>query len=226
MDFGKAFSFVFEDDDWLEKVLVAGLIMLIPVIGTMVVAGWGYEITRRIIHKEPVQLPDWSDFGTYLAKGFQVTVIGFVYALPLILMQACIQGAVVFGQNQAQDDTIMTVISIVSICFGFVTFLYAIFMGFVLPAAIGNFAAKGNLGAGFKFDEVFGLVKAAPGAYLLVLLGTVITSFVASIGVIACAIGVLFTSAYAAAINAHLQGQAYLVAKGDSELESVASAVA
>jgi uncharacterized membrane protein len=40
MDFGRAFSFVFEDPDWLKKVAIAGLVMLIPVIGQLVVLGW------------------------------------------------------------------------------------------------------------------------------------------------------------------------------------------
>ncbi|MCD6401070.1 MAG: DUF4013 domain-containing protein, partial [Anaerolineales bacterium] len=186
--------------------------LLIPIIGPMIVAGWGYEITRRVINNDSEPLPDWSDFGGYLGKGFQVIVLGFVYALPLILIQGCIQGGVALAQNQPQDNTIVTAITVVSLCVGCISFIYAVFMGFTLPAAIGNFAAKGNLGAGFRFSEVFGLVKAAPGAYLLVLLGGIVSSFVASIGVIACAIGVLLTSAYAAAINSHLTGQAYVQA--------------
>jgi len=41
MDFGKAFSFVFEDEDWIKKIGVGGLISLIPVIGVFLVLGWG-----------------------------------------------------------------------------------------------------------------------------------------------------------------------------------------
>ncbi len=211
MEFGKAFSFAFEDPDWLKKLGIGALLMIIPIIGWLVVAGWGIEVTRRVIQHDPQPLPDWSDFGGYLVKGLQVFVIGFVYALPVILVNACQQGITVFGQqgNSSSDQTMLTVLMVVGICFGCVSFIYSIFLGFVLPAALGSFAATGQMGAGFRFAEVFGLVRAAPVAYLLTLLGGFIASLIASLGLIVCIIGVLFTAVYATTINAHLYGQAY-----------------
>lgn len=209
MDFGKAFTFPFDDQEWLKKVGIAGLILLIPVIGGLVIAGYGAEITKRVIRRHPEPLPDWNDFMGYLVKGLQVFVIGFVYALPIILIQACSQTALFMG-TESYDDTVMTIVTIVTVCFGCVTFLYALAMGMVLPAAIGNFLHKDQLGAAFRFGEVFGLVRAAPGAFALALLGSFLAGIIGSLGTIACVIGALFTAAYAGMINGHLQGQAYL----------------
>src|SRR4030065_1188818 len=89
MDFGKAFSYQFEDQDWIKKILIAAVIPLIPIIGSLVVAGWGVEITKRVIHHEPFPLADWNDFGGYLGKGFKMAVIALVYALPLIIVAIC-----------------------------------------------------------------------------------------------------------------------------------------
>lgn len=210
MEFGKAFSYAFEDPDWLKKLGIGALLMIIPIIGWLVVAGWGIEITRRVIQHDPQPLPDWSDFGGYLVKGLQVFVIAIVYSLPLILVNACQQGITLFSQQgNNSDQTMVTILMVVAICFGCVSFLYGIFLGFILPAALGNFAATGQMGAGFRFGEVFGMVRAVPVAYLLALLGGFVASLIASLGVIVCVIGILFTSVYAYTINAHLYGQAY-----------------
>jgi hypothetical protein len=217
MEFGKAFSFPFEDQEWFKKVAILALISLIPIVGPFVSLGWGVEITRRVIRKDPTPLPAFENFGGMLVDGLKVAVIIFVYMLPIILVQACNQG-ITFGLPSLIDDydTVGTITMVTLVCFGCLSLLYAILMGFMLPAAIGNFAASDQMGAAFKFGKVFGLVRAAPIAYLLVLLGTFLSGIVAMLGVIACAIGVFFTAVYAAAINAHLQGQAYLAAGGDA----------
>jgi len=210
MEFGKAFSFAFEDKDWIKKLGIGALLMIIPFIGWLVVAGWGIEITKRVIQHDPQPLPDWSDFGGYLVKGLQVFVIGLVYSLPIVLVNICQQGVTLFGQQgDTTDETILMAVTVLAVCFGCVSFIYSIFLGFILPAALGNFAATGQMGAGFRFGEVFGLVRAAPVAYLLALLGGFVASLIASLGVILCVIGILFTAVYAYTINAHLYGQAY-----------------
>ena len=55
MEFGKSFTYVFEDDDWITKILLAAVIAFIPIIGPLAVAGWGVEITKRAIQKDPEQ---------------------------------------------------------------------------------------------------------------------------------------------------------------------------
>ena len=39
MDFGKAFTYVFDDADWIKKVGIAAVLMLIPFVGQVIVAG-------------------------------------------------------------------------------------------------------------------------------------------------------------------------------------------
>jgi len=101
----------------------------------------------------------------------------------------------------------------VTVCFGCVTLLYGIAAYLVLPAAIANYAATDDISAAFKLGEVFKMVRDNIGTYAMVLLGGIVASLVASLGSIACVIGVLFTSVYSFAINGHLWGQAYKISK-------------
>ena len=219
MNFGRAFTYIQEDPEWLKKVAIAALVMLIPIIGQITLLGWSLEITRRVIKGEPELLPDWSNFGEYLSKGFQAFVISFVYLLPVYIVSGCSQslGPIVhaIGEN-ANSDTIQAmsgVIGIVGICLSCFLIAYEIVIGFILPAALANYVVTGQISAGFRFSEIIGLVRAAPGAYFMSLLGMILGGIVASLGLIACIIGVLFTSAYAYAVYAHFWGQAYNAAK-------------
>jgi len=219
MEFGKAFSFPFEDQEWLTKLGIAALVMLIPILGQFIVAGWALEITRRVIQRDPQPLPDWSDFVGHLVRGLQVLVIGFVYSLPIILLTSCPQILLVAVQDSG-DDTIMTAVTVLVSCLSCISAIYGVFLGLVMPAAMGKFAATGQMGAAFRFGEVFGLVRAAPAAYVITLLGGIVAGIVAMLGLVVCFIGVFFTAVYASAINGHLYGQAYNEAMAASAITS------
>jgi len=214
MDFGKAFSYVSEDSDWLKKIGLGGVIAIVPILN-FAVAGYSLEVSRRVINNEPRPLPEWDDIGGKLVKGFLVAVIGLVYGLPNILLSCVSQAAaqapqlLSSGSSQAPDQTILTIVMVVTACFGCLSFLYGVFMALVLPAAIGNYAAKGQLSAAFRFGEVLRLVQKNIGTYLMVLLISIAAGIVAALGLIACVIGVIFTAFYSQLVMGHAIGQAY-----------------
>ena len=220
MDFGKAFTYVFDDKDWLKKIGIAGVIALISLVlsviivglaGFILLGGWLIELTRRVIEHDPEPLPDWNDFGGYFMKGLQSFVIVFAYLLPIILVLGCGMLLPLMMQN-SDSGSLANAIWIVTSCTYCLSTVYGLFLAVVLPAALGLFAATGQLGSAFRFGDVFGLVRAAPGAYVMVLLGGILANIISQLGIIACGIGVAFTMAYAIAIMGHLYGQAYDVA--------------
>jgi hypothetical protein len=214
MDFGKAFSFPFQDPDWAKKILIPALVFLIPIVGQIIVLGWALDITRRVIHREERPLPE-LDFGKNLADGFKGFIISLVYAIPAIILAlppAIVNTATASSVDSSNSNGLGPLAIIVMVCCYGLLFLYSLAMYVILPAALGNFVATENMSAGFRFSEVFGLVRTAPGAYLMVLLGMIIAGFIGGLGAIACIIGVLATYAYAMAIEGHLYGQAYLEA--------------
>jgi len=107
------------------------------------------------------------------------------------------------------SDAVAAIYTLISVCTGLFSVVYGVILAVVLPAAYANFLAKGSLGAGLNFGEVFRLVRAAPGTYLLVLVGSFIVGLIAPLGVILCFVGVLATYVYGMAVMGHLYGQAY-----------------
>lgn len=226
MDFGLAFGFVFQEMEWWKKVLIAAALLIIPVIGWLIVAGWTIEITRRVIRRSAPYLPGWDNFGKYLVDGLLFMAISIIYSLPIILFNIVFQFAAIFLDNSGQMgeggmDALTIAVIAVLVCIGCVFIIYNLVISFGIPAAYANFAAKGRFGAAFNFREVIGLIRAAPGAYLITFLGSIVAGFASALGLIACIIGVLATSAYAMLVNAHLWGQAYNEAQRALQAEPV-----
>jgi len=210
MDFAQPFKFAFEDPDWLKKLALNGLILLIPIVGGIYVLGWALEIARRVIFHEPTLLPD-INFGAHFMRGLKGAVIGFVYSLPIIILSGIQSALSVLVQNGSNDSqSAVFGIAAVSICLSIFVFILSLALYYFLPAALGNFLVKQeSISAGFQFGEVFALLKTAPVAFLIALVGAFLASMIGSLGVIACIIGVLFTEVYASTITAHFFGQAY-----------------
>lgn len=218
MDFGRAISFVFQDPDWMKKGGIAALVFLIPLIGPIMLLGWGLEITRRVISLDPVPLPGWDDFSSTITKGFQAAVVSVVYLLPGIIFAIFIQvvsfGLAFMPVSDNNSNTLGSLAVIASLCLTCLMVILFVAGGFFSLAGTGILAATGELGAAFRFQEVFRLLRAAPGAYILVLVGIALANIVlAPLGTLACGIGVIITSAYSAALGGHLTGQAHTLAK-------------
>ena len=90
MDIGRSFSYITEDQEWWKKVLLGGLISLMPIVGQLYVLGYVLETLKNVIAGREVPLPEiGEDFGGKLVKGLLLWVITFVYFLPLTLLSTC-----------------------------------------------------------------------------------------------------------------------------------------
>ena len=216
MDFGLAFSYVFEDEDWVKKLAIASVLCL-TVIGIIPVLGWGLEVIRRVIKEEPEPLPDWSEFGQYFVKGLLIVLVGFIYSLPIIVIGSCNAGTGTLLGNTGEDFA-TAAIWILTMCLSCLYILYGLGISLVLPAALGNYAASGEFGSVFKLGKIFKIVKDNLGNYGLVFLGMLLSYIIVPLGTVACGIGIAVTTAYAILFNSHLMGQAYKVAAPGEEL--------
>ena len=84
-DYSRPFTYLFPDPAWLRKVLILGLIFLIPVVGWMVVTGYFVEVARGAPSGQELPLPE-LDFGRHLSEGamYFLAVLGFFAVIFLI----------------------------------------------------------------------------------------------------------------------------------------------
>ena len=221
MDIGRAFGYIVEDEDWIKKIGIAGLIALIPGIGVLVVAGWGLEIMRRTVEGEqdPIPMPH-EDALSYLLRGFLASVIAIVYLLPMIILMVVAQlaSAAAASGDLGGGGAASSAILVVTLCLSCLAIIYAFFSGFIIMAATANYAVVGELGAAFRVSEIVANVRAAFVPYLIAtFLAGAIVAIADVVGILLCGIGLAFTLAYAIAVNSNLQAQAYR--RGQSALE-------
>ena len=208
MDFGLSFSFPFQDEDWIKKIVLTAVISLIPIIGQLALLGWMVELTRRVIRGDAEPLPDWADFGGILVLGLKIFVVGFVYSLPLIFISI----PMAIFDSLIDSESAVALYTVVTMCFSCFALIYGLALAFFFPAAVGELAATDDLGAAINPTNIIARVRAEPSAYLLAFLGTIVAGFLAGFGIILCFVGLIFTTVYAYAVQGHLYGQAYIEA--------------
>ena len=218
MEYGKAFTYPQEDQNWIVKLLIVSFIPLVPIIGGFISLGYAIEITRRVIRGETPTLPEWSDFGDFLKKGFLAFVVALAYLLPLIILAVCASiPQVALSSADDGSGNLAAIGGLIGVCFGCLAALYGIVVGIALPAAFGKLAVTGELGAALRISEVVALVRTKPAVFLIIMLiSSLVGSLLASIGSVLCFIGAFVGAGYAQLVAAHLWGQAYRVASAEA----------
>jgi hypothetical protein len=184
MDVGRSFTYMLQQPGGFGKLIVAGLLLFIPIIGWAFVAGYMIRTMRHVAAGQDT-LPDWNDWGQLLVTGLLVWVGGLIYEIPgLILGRFGDAGSLLQG------------------LWGLVIFV-------VFPAAIIRFAATDNFGSFFEFGEIIGFIQNNTSNYILAVVLTLVASMLSMVGLVLLIIGVVFTIAWSMLVTAHLYGSVW-----------------
>ena len=206
MNFTKAFTYIFDDPRWLEKLVIPLLVTLIPVIGWMVAAGYLLRVTRNVAEHQVEPLPE-LEFGADLSRGFKVFVANLLYGLPIVVVSTLLFLPLGLSGNSGSTNFFAIALAIFG---GLLILLYALFVAIIMPAVNANLAVKEQIGAAFEFKEIFRMIGNNFKAWLIVIGGTILCSvIIAPIGGILLVVGAIITGFYSQLIIAHLTGQAY-----------------
>lgn len=208
MNFSLGFGFIFQDKEWFKKLILPGLVLLIPIVGWMITLGWALRVTKNVISGVEEPLPD-LDFGGDIIRGFFAFLISFIYSLPVSALST-ITGW--FGNwNISGNSASYTLVGVFTALIGLAAFILGLVTSFITLPAIANYIAYDDFGAAFRLGEVFGLIKTNFGGWLIVALGSLLAvGLIAPLGAIACIIGLVVTIPYSFAVMGHLMGQAYV----------------
>jgi hypothetical protein len=207
MDIGKAFGFVTRDETWVTKVLVGGLVSLIPLVGQFVVSGYGLRVANNVARGDERVLPEWSEFADFLTRGFLAWVIQLVYFLPVGLVYGVFV-ALLAGASAVSSEGDAGPVGLVALCLLPLILVGALVCGAAAFAAVARYTATGEFGEAFKFSAVLGSLRENLGTYATLVAVAILASLVASLGLLACGVGVLFTTFYAYLVIGHALGQA------------------
>jgi len=235
MDIGKSFSFPFEDKQWISKFGLGAVITMVPILN-FAWTGYMVGIIRNVMNGDQEPLPNWDNIDKKFMDGLILTVAGFAYALPMLIvtclpLSMMIVPALLSGNRDMQGiaEAIAGASSVLFLCLLCVFLIYGLVLSVVYPAILIVFAREGTLASCFKFREVFDLVSRNMSPFLTAwgvsIVAGLVVGFVAGIaqGILAfipCIgpiIGFVLTIGivvYTAAIYAHLFGQFGRIALG------------
>ncbi len=196
MDIGRAFTYMFDDEDWLKKIAIGGLIMLVPILN-LVALGYAIRALRNAREGRELPLPEWDDWGGDFVRGLLISVGMFIYSLPAII--AVLVG--VLSAGTFDEQWCMWA----GICPGMV---WALLVAFITPALYLQYAKHDSFVSLFYVKEIWHIVSDKFSTYLVAALMSLVACIAASvIGSVALGIGVAWTSLWAYLVQSHLMAQ-------------------
>lgn len=205
MNYSRAFSYVFDDKNWLSKLLIAGLISLIPIIGQFYLMGWMVEIVRRVKAGRTDILPT-THFTYFLELGLKLFIVGLIYSIPVILL-GCIMN-LMGGYAESSDGRVTIMIFTgMGVLGSILTFVLNIAVAFLGTYGTIKLAQTDQIKACLDFTDAFHTIKDNIVTFILVELLAFVAGLIQSAGLIFCVIGIIFTAPYGSAVTAHLVGQ-------------------
>jgi hypothetical protein len=218
LDLGQAFRFFFEDPDWIKKILIGGVFMLLSsvIIGGIFVGGYAMHVLRRVMRGEPRPLPEWEDLGTYFGDGLRafgfylvhLAVVGIIPAAIALMAFLVGGGLAAFGHSsRGASDAAGALVGLLIVALYGVTMVLMLLLMIYLPAAFIRFVVLDRFAAGFEVAENVAFIRRNVGRYALALVIYLLASFVAQVGFIACCVGYFPAAFWAVCVAAWALGE-------------------
>jgi len=216
LDFGRCFTFLTEDPDWLKKVLIGGAFALLSalLVGVPFVLGYCGRMLKNVVAGATHPLPEWDELGELFSEGLRLAVVYLLHVIGaavvvaalgcVAMLPALAAGGLGAGHAREAADAAgaLSGLGIVAV-YGFALLLSLVLTVYV-PAALVRAALHGGIAEGFRWRENVAFIRANLGNYLLSIVVYFVAAFVAQFGVILCCVGVFPAAfwAYTVAIMA------------------------
>ncbi|MCD6518571.1 MAG: DUF4013 domain-containing protein [Anaerolineae bacterium] len=211
MDIGKSFTYMFDDEDWVSKLAIGGLLALVSIIPLVnlftgfVLIGYALRTMKNVAERKDRPLPNWDDWGGDWIRGLMVSLGALIYSIPIwVLMGFAWIVKAIAGYSEGDASVIVGICMTGASC---LSSLWGLAEAIVLPAAIVKYAMTGDFSSFFRFNEIFRFIGENFSNYIVAILLAFAAEIIAGFGTILCVIGVFFTYFWAVLVSSHLFGQ-------------------
>lgn len=179
------------DPDWVSKVLLTGLIGIIPIVGWLNLYGWMLATVENLRAGRAELPPAGFD---YVGRGVNLFVVHLVYGVVAAAI-FWVLFALGIGISRASSGWAIA-LGVLLILLGY-AFVLAVGIGFYffMPAIV-IATDRGGIGGGLNVRRVYGMVSRNFGSALQHGLFALIANLMGGIGSIVCFVGVIFTAPY------------------------------
>jgi uncharacterized protein DUF4013 len=195
LDFGRAFTFVREDPDWLSKLLIGGVFTLACslLVGVPFVLGYFSRTLRNVAAGAARPLPDWDDLGGLFSEGLRLTGVYLLHVLAVMVVLCVFVGILIAPMilTKAHDpaDALGPFGAILVVAVYGVIMVVSLAVAVYLPAALVRASLRGSVGAGLEWRENVAFIRQNLANYALSLVGYLVAAFLAQFAVILCCVG-------------------------------------
>jgi len=169
MEFGRAFTFVFEDKDWVSKLVMTVVMVfasLIPIVGLLAVCallGYIADITKNVRNGHPRPLPKWTDYGNRITRGAYVLLATVIYNLPLLLLSI-----LMYSFSSILGESLFGGLAYVLIfaCMLPILLIYQFVAWSMLAIGLIQFGETGDNGVFYRFGKLFRVIQYNTGLTL------------------------------------------------------------
>jgi hypothetical protein len=194
--YSDAFGWPMRDPRWISKVLLMGLITLIPIVGQIVLLGWMLASLDNL-RAGRYELPE-AGF-SYIGRGFSLWVVELVYGLIIALVFVVVLivggGLAAAGSSSGGSPALSALSGLVFAVGYLAAFVIAVCYALLRPVIILR-TDLGGIGGGLNVAEVIADARRLLGPTLLAGLLTYVAFLIAGVGAILCGIGIILTAAY------------------------------
>jgi hypothetical protein len=197
VDFGRTFTFVTEDPDWITKILVGGLFTLLSAIlvGIPFVFGYWARTVKNVAAGQARPLPTWDDLGGIFSDGLRLLGVYVVYGLALSLGIGLVAGVVIIpfvamGATDGGEGPAAALGGIGILVLYAVILLVSLLALVYLPAALLRSALRDSFAEGFAVREIVAFIQANLGNYALAVVIYILASVLSQFGMILCCVGI------------------------------------
>ncbi len=239
MDITQAFRYIFEDKQWLQKILIGSVLSLFSIflIPGIFLSGYLIKIMQQVKSNKNSHLPEWNDWPELFNNGLNLYVANLVYSIPILFLSFVmlsigltylhtIIGIVIIGEDafqHASDLFVFTsIIFVNNILFRLFQIIFPalilVYMYCIFPSMTIRYVNTNSIVETLNVKEVIAFTKNNLTDIAIIAAVMIAVRFVAQLGLLFFIIGIFITGVVSTFVYGHLLGQLALKATSDKNI--------